>query len=327
MNRRTLVGGFALGMLVPRVAGSQQKAGRVARIGYLAVSEGPNAPGRTAFRDGLRELGWVEGQNLVIELRIAGGKGELLSAQAAELVRLELDVLVGATGLETQALMRATKTIPVVFAASSEPVETGLVASLARPGGNVTGSSTAFADAFSGKWVELLKEATPKATRVAVLVRPTDPRHVQLLTHARLAARPLSVGLEPYDARGPDDFESAYARMARDRVDGLIVFPAGIFGSARVRLVELAAMHRLPAMYEHRLFTEAGGLLSYGPNILTLYRRAAFYVDKILKGAKPADLPVEQPTKFELVINLKTAKALGLTIPPSLLARADELIQ
>ena len=318
--RRAFLRTVAVGVIGgPLAAEAQQRAGKVARIGYLAVGEGPNAPGRTAFRDGLRELGWVEGQNLIIELRVAGGKRELLSALAVELVRLELDVLVGAAGLEAQALMRATKTIPVVFAASSEPVETGLVASLARPGGNVTGSSTAFADAFSGKWVELLKETIPKAARVAVLVRPTDPRHGPLLIQARLAARSLSVELESYEARGPDEFEGAYAKMTRDRVDGLIVFPAGIFGNARVRLVELSAKHRLPAMFEHRLFTEAGGLLSYGPNILTLYRRAAFYVDRILKGAKPADLPVEQPTTFELVINLKTAKALGLTLPPSLL--------
>jgi putative tryptophan/tyrosine transport system substrate-binding protein len=326
IDRRAFILAAAGGLLAAPLA-AQAQTGKVARMGWLALTEVPNAPGRLAFRDGLRELGWIVGQNLVIEVRSAGGKRELLSGLAAELVRLNVDVLVGAATLEAQALMQATKTIPIVFAASSDPVEAGLVVSLGRPGGNVTGLSFAFEEGFSGKWVELLKQAIPKASRVAVLVIPAYPSHGPLLTNARLAARPLSVELNPYEARGRDEYEGAFSKMTKDRTDGLIVFPSTIFSTDRWHLVEVVAKHRLPAIYEQRQFTEAGGLLSYGANPLALYHRAAVYVDKILKGAKPGDLPIEQPTKFELVINLKTAKALSLMIPQSLLQRADQVIE
>jgi putative ABC transport system substrate-binding protein len=327
MDRRTFIGALTSGFLAGPLTAEGQQPGKVARIGYLAFTEVPNSPTRVAFRDALRALGWVEGQNLIIERRVAGGNSGLLNEQAAELVRLKLDVVVGASTEPAQALMRATKTIPIVFAASADPIGDGLVVSLARPNGNVTGVSVAFEEAFGGKWVQLLKEAIPNCVRVAVLVSPNLPRHGPLLIQAHQAAQSLSLELRPYEARGPDELERAFSRMTRDRVDGLIVFPSGIFSTARRRLAELAVKHRLPAMCEHRLLTEAGGLLSYGPNILAAYREAATYVDKILKGAKPADLPVQQPTKFELVINLKTAKALGLTIPQSLLQRADQVIE
>jgi putative ABC transport system substrate-binding protein len=326
IDRRAFILAAAGGLLAAPLA-AQAQTGKVARMGWLALTEVPNAPGRLAFRDGLRELGWIVGQNLVIEVRSAGGKRELLSGLAAELVRLNVDVLLGAATLEAQALMQATKTIPIVFAASSDPVEAGLVVSLGRPGGNVTGLSFAFEEGFSGKWVELLKQAIPKAARVAVLVIPAYPSHGPLLTNARLAARPLSVELNPYEARGRDEYEGAFSKMTKDRTDALIVFPAAIFSTDRWHLVEVVAKHRLPAIYEQRQFTEAGGLLSYGANPLALYHRAAVYVDKILKGAKPGDLPIERPTKYELIINLRTAKALGLTIPPSLLQRADRVIE
>jgi putative ABC transport system substrate-binding protein len=327
MDRRAFLTGTGAVLLAAPLAAGAQQTGKVARIGWLSLTEIPSHPGRSAFLAGLRELGWVEGQNFVIEIRSAEGKRERVTELAAELVGLRLDVIIGAAQFPAQALMRATKTIPIVFAAAADPVADGLVASLARPGGNVTGSSFAFEDAFSGKWVELLTQAIPKASRLAVLVLPALPRHGPLLRQARLTARSLSVELQPYEARDPDEFAGTLSKMTRDRVDGLIVFPANVFAQGRGRLIELIAKHRLPAIYEHKQFTEAGGLLSYGPNPLASYHRAAFYVDRILKGAKRGDLPVEQPTKFELVINLKTAKALGLTIPPSLLGRADEVIQ
>ena len=301
-----------------------QSPGKVARVGYLALSDGP---GRAAFRDGLRGLGWTEGQNLVLEVRLAGGKRERLDEQAAELVRLGPDVVVGASSLPAQALMRATTRIPIVVAAAADPLEERLVASLAHPGGNVTGVSLALDSEFSGKWVELLKAMTPRAVRFAVLVNPAWAGHAPLVAAARAAARSLSVDLEPYPASRPEDFPGAFARMTRDRIDGCIVLPSTTFATSRARLVELTVKHRLPTIFEHRLFTEAGGLMSYGPDLLAAHRRAAFYVDRIARGARPADLPVEQPTTFELVINRRAARALGLAIPPPLLVRADAIVE
>jgi putative ABC transport system substrate-binding protein len=328
MDRRAFIATVTGSLLAaPLAVAAQQQPRRTARIGYLALSELPNAPGRAAFQDGLRELGWIEGQNLTVELRVADGNRKVLSEQAAELVRLNPDVLVAASSLPAQALMKATNTIPIVVAASSDPLEDGLVTSLARPGGNITGLSLALEDSLTGKWLELLKEAISTATRFAVLLNPTWPGHVPLLTEARLVGRSLSVRLDAHEVRSPEQFDGAFAQMTRGRADGLIVFPSTTFTTGRTRLAQLAVKHRLPTMFENRLFTEEGGLLSYGPNILALYQRGAFYVDRILTGVRPADLPIEQPTKFELVINLKTAKALGLTIPQSLLQRVDQVIE
>ena len=312
------------------LAAEAQQAAKVARIGFLtgtSLSVSPNLP--AAFRQGLRDLGYVEGRNLVIEYRDAEGKFERFPALAAELVALKVDVLVAANSLAALAAKQATRTLPIVFAFAVDPVTDGLVTSLARPGGNVTGLSTLLAE-LVGKRLELLKQAVPGVSRVAVLWQPGaqgERTEKDLQKEAEVAARALGVRVQFVEARGPDDFDRAFSEMTRARAGALTVLGGAMFIIAQRRLVDLAAKNRLPAVYGLREYVDAGGLMSYGPNNVDLFRRAATYVDKILKGAKPADLPVEQPTKFELVINLKTAKALGLTIPPSLLTRADEVIQ
>jgi putative ABC transport system substrate-binding protein len=310
----------------PLVADAQQP-GKVPRIGYL----GPGSPSTVghlveAFRRGLRVLGYVEGQNIAIEYRWAEGRFERLPDLAAELVRLNVDVIVTATTPAIQAAKQATKTIPIVMAVSADPVETGLVASLARPGGNITGLSL-LAPEIVGKQLQLLKEAVPKVSRVAVLCNPANLSSAPQLREAEVAARPLGVRLQILEARSPDEFESAFAAMTRERVGSLLVLGDPLFFQQRTRLADLAAKSRVPAMYGVSEHAEAGGLIAYSANVSDVYRRAATYVDKILKGAKPADLPVEQPTTFELVINLKTARALGLTIPQTVLIRADQVIQ
>jgi putative ABC transport system substrate-binding protein len=328
MDRRAFLGALGAGLLAAPLSAGAQPAGRVYRIGYLASSSA-NARFAEAFREGLRELGWVEGQNIVIESRFAEGKFERLPALAAELVRLKVDVLVGDSTPSSVAAKDATGTIPIVFAASADAVGSGLVASLARPGGNITGLSFLGPETVA-KCLQLLKEAVPGITRVAVLSHPGNPSEATrkiILKETEAAARALAVRLQFLEARGPDDFERAFSEMARARVGGLTVVTSIMFFSERRRLVELAAKSRLPAVYPWREPVDAGGLLAYGPNLPDLYRRAAGYVDRILKGAKPADMPVEQPTKFELVINLKAAKAIGLTIPQSVLARADAVIE
>ncbi len=265
----------------------------------------------------------------MIEYRDAEGKLERLPALAAELVALKVDVIVAPNTPAALAAKHATRTLPIVFIGAGDPVTSGLVTSLARPGGNVTGLSVLSTE-LVGKWLELLKQAVPGVSRVAVLWQPgaMDERtDKEMQKEAEVAAQALGVRLQFVEARGPADFDRAFSDMTRARAGALTVRPAPMFISERRRLVDLAAKNRLPAVYAWREFVDAGGLMAYGPNLADLYRRAATYVDKILKGAKPADLPVEQPTKFELVINLKTAKALGLTIPPSVLARADEVIQ
>ena len=311
------------------VAASAQQAAKIARIGYLATNLAAGPHLREAFLQGLRDLGYVEGRNVVIEYRDAEGKLERLPALAAELVALKVDVIVAASTLAALAAKQATRTLPIVFAAAGDPVASGLVTSLARPGGNVTGLSI-LAPELVGKCLELLKQAVPGVSRVAVLWQPGalgERTEKDMLKEAEVAARALGVRLQFVEARGPADFDRAFSDMTRARAGALTVLASVMFFSERRRLVDLAAKNRLPAVYPLREFVDAGGLMSYGPNVADLFRRAATYVDKILKGAKPADLPVEQPTKFELVINLKTAKALGLTIPPSLLARADEVIE
>jgi ABC-type uncharacterized transport system substrate-binding protein len=321
---------LTLGLCVAPFAGEAQQAANVARIGYLSTNHGANPHLREAFLQGLRDLGYVEGGNVVIEYRDAEGKPERLPALAAELVGLKVDVIfVGGGTLAALAAMQATRTVPIVFAGVADPVGSGLVTSLARPGGNVTGLSM-LAPELVGKCLELLTQAVPGVSRVAVLWRPGalgERTDKDMLKEAEVAARALGVRLQFVEARGPADFDRAFSDMTRARAGALTVLTSNMFFIERRRLVDLAAKHRLPAVYQWREGVDAGGLMAYGPNVTDLFRRAATYVDRSLKGAKPGDLPVEQPTKFELVINLKTAKALGLTIPQSVLLRADQVIE
>ncbi len=329
ITRRTFIGTLVVSLLAAPLAAEAQQAAKVARIGYLAgnLTASPHLP--EAFRQGLRDLGYVEGRNVVIEYRDAEGRPERFAALAAELVALKVDVIVAPNTPAALAAKQATRTLPIVFAVAADPVMSGLVTSLARPGADVTGLSI-LAPELVGKRLELLTQAVPGVSRVAVLWQPGglgERTDKDMLKEADVAARALGVRLQVVEARGPEDFDRAFTEMARARAGALTVLPSNMFTSERRRLVDLAAKNRLPAVYPWREFVEAGGFMAYGPNIADLFRRAATYVDKILKGAKPADLPVEQPTKFELVINLKTAKALGLTIPPSVLGRADEIIR
>jgi putative ABC transport system substrate-binding protein len=329
VNRRAFLAAAAAGSLIamPAVARAQQ-TGMAQRIGYLSPSPGPSDT-TEPFREGLRELGYVEGRNIIIEYRWAAGKNDRLPELAAELVRLKkVDVIVAFGVAATQAARNATKTIPIVGAPmGGDPVQSGFVASLARPGGNITGLATFPGRAIHGKNLELLKEAVPGVSRVAILLNPSNPAHQAVMQEVKAAARVLGVQLQPLEARGPHEFDRAFSAMAGERAGALLVMTDGVFAQYVMQLVNFAARHRLPAMYGFADFPKAGGLMSYGPNPSDQFRRAAYFVDKILKGAKPADLPVEQPTKFELVINLKTAKALGLTVPQSLLFRADEVIE
>jgi len=317
----------ALGVLTAPPGGDAQESGKIPRVGFLGPrSRADGAPFLDAFLQGLRELGWVEGQNIAIEYRFAEGRLDRLPDLAAEMVRLKVDVILAASTPPAVAAKNATRTIPIVMATSADPVEGGLVASLARPGGNVTGLSF-MAPEVVGKELELLKQTVPKVRRVAVLWNPANPGHALVIRHVKIVARALGVQLQSLEARGPNEFEGAFAAMARERAGALLVVPDAVFGLHRGRLQDLAAKSRLPAMYGSREHTEAGGLMSYAVDLRDSFRRSATYVDKILKGAKPADLPIEQPTKFELVINLKTARAFGLTIPPSVLVRADHVIE
>ncbi len=330
MERRTFMAMLTGGIVAAPFTAEAQQAAKIARIGYLVLNLAANPHLTEAFRQGLRDLGYVEGRNVVIEYRDAEGKFERLPALAAELVALKVDVIVVAGGtLVALAAKQATRTLPIVFTPAADPVESGLVTSLARPGGNVTGLSI-LAPELVGKCLEQLKQAVPRVSRVAVLWQPgavPERTEKDMLKGAEVAARALGVRPQFIEARGPDDFDRAFSDMTKARAGALTVLGSTMFGNERRRLVDLAAKNRLPAVYPWREFVDAGGLMAYGPNVADLYRRAATYVDKILKGAKPGDLPVEQPTKFELVINLKTAKAFGLTIPQSLLLRADEVIR
>jgi len=327
INRRTFLCGLTLGTLSAPLAAKAQQPGKVARIGVLSFgSATPGSHIDEAFRQQLRELGYVEGQNIVIEYRWAEGRAERLPDLAAELVRLKVDVIVAGGTPPPLAAKHATRTIPIVMAAAGDPVGSGLVASLARPGGNVTGLST-FTPELAGKRLQLLKEVVPGVSRVAVLWNAANPYAVLNMRETEAAAQTLGVQVQSLEVRGPDDFENALPAAIRGRAGALIVVDDPLTFAYRMRIADFAARNRLPAMYGFREFAEAGGLTAFGANLADLYRRAATYVDKILKGAKPSDLPVEQPTKFELVINMKTAKALGLTIPQSLLLRADQVIE
>jgi putative tryptophan/tyrosine transport system substrate-binding protein len=325
ITRRVFVGTLAGGLLAAPLAA--QQAGKVYRIGYLGTSS-PSLEQHLveAFRQRLRELGYIEGQNITIEYRWAEGHDDRLPGQAAELVRLKADVIVTTGTPGTLAAMQATKTIPIVMTSSGDAVLAGLVASLARPGGNVTGL-TLFGPELEGKRMELLKQAVPRLSRVALLWNPANPAVVDVFKQTQIAAEALRLTPQPVvEVRRVEDFDLAFATIASARPHALVVI-IDRFLAHRRRIVDFAANRRLPAMYGYRDYVDAGGLMSYAPSNIDLVRGAAIYVDKILKGANPANLPVQQPARFELVINLKTAKALGLTIPPSLLGRADELIQ
>jgi putative ABC transport system substrate-binding protein len=323
---------FALVLLAPRLAVDAQQPAKVARIGYLVTGSLESLETRMlldAFRQGLRERGYVEGQNIVIEYRAADGKVERFPDLATELARLKVDLIVAQNTPAARAAQQATTTIPIVAAVMGDPVGDGLVASLARPGGNITGL-TFLGPELVAKRLEVLKEALPRVSRVAVLWHPGafgQRTTSDMLKATEAAAGTLGVQLQLVGVRGPDEFDRAFSTMIRERADALVVFPSPMLFNGRRRIVDLAAKHRLPSMSVAREFVELGGLIAYGASVNDLIRRSATLVDTILKGAKPADLPVEQPTKFELVINMKTAKALGVTIPQSLLARADQIIQ
>ena len=317
-----------LSLLATPLVTDAQPATKVHRIGQLVA--GSSSSYRhllAAFRQGLRDLGYVEGQNLVIEERYAEGSEERLPDLAAELVQLQVDVIVAAGAPTIRAAQHTTRTIPIVMAGTADAVAQGFIASLARPGGNITGVSGLGLE-LHGKRLELLKETVPQSARIAVLTNPASPYHASRLHDLTAAAQTLGVHLHVVELRHEDELDSAFAAMVQARAEALLVVEdALLLSRLRGRTVDLAATHRLPAMYDRREIVAAGGLMSYGRNLPESHRRAATYVDQILKGATPADLPVEQPTKFELVINLKTAKALGLAIPPLLLFRADEVIE
>jgi len=304
-----------------------QQPKNVPQIGFLGFTSLSGIAARIeAFRQGLRELGYVDGKNIVIEYRSAEGKLDRLSELAAELVRLKVDVIVTSGPSVTRAVKEATTTIPIVMGFDTDPVGNGFVASLARPGGNITGLSVVSPE-LSGKQLELLKEIVPKLSRVAVLGTSTNPGNSQALKETELAAGAFTVQLQNLDVLSPKDIETAFRDASRGRAGAVLVLASPIIESHRTQIADLAAKNRLPAIYYAPEFVEAGGLMSYGTSFADLFRRAATYVDKILKGAKPGDLPVEQPKKFEFIINLKTAKQIGLTIPPNVLARADKVIR
>ena len=324
--RGVLAVALAVGILAVPLAGEAQQATKVWRIGYLGYAHPTEARDLEAFRQRLRDLGYVEGKNLVIESRVADSSFERLPALAAELVSLKLDVIAAYGNQTIVALTRATQTIPIVMIVAGDPVGTGLVRSLAHPGGNVTGLAN-LGEGLSAKWYELLTQTVPGITRVGVLMVPNTPPHVTYLREIKTAGQRTGIAVLEVEARGRDEIERAFAALVKARAQGLIVLPNPVTLTHQAQILELAAKNRLPAMYPWREFTESGGLMAYSTNRAEMYRRSVTFVDKILRGAKPADLPIEQPTKFELVINLKTAKALGLTVPPSLLLRADHVIE
>jgi putative tryptophan/tyrosine transport system substrate-binding protein len=327
-TRRAFLGALTGGLLTAPLTAGAQQAGKVPHIGWLGGPTRESAqPFVQPFLQGLKDLGWVEGQNIVIEWRFAGGRAERLPALAAELVRLRVELIVVPSTPTALAAKNATGTIPLVTVGGGDPVALGLVASLARPGGNITGLTSVLGPEIAGKQLALLKEILPKVAWMAALWNPATPGNALYLKEAELAARALGVELQPLEARSLDDFNGVFAAMTARRAGALLILGDVMFTTHRRRLADLAAKNRLPAIFGSRQFADDGGLMAYGAVITDNFRRAATYVDKILRGAKPADLPVERPTKFELVINLKTAKTLGLTIPPSLLQRADEVIQ
>ena len=329
MQRReftTLFGGTAVAW--PRSAWAQQPTGRVYRVGYLAIGSREQTLHLVrAFEEGLRSLGYRSGENVVIAYRFADGEMERLPALAADLVRIGVDIIVSGNNDATVAAMKATTTISIVMINGADPVSVGLVASLARPGGNVTGFSSEPGDEIYGKRLGLLKETLPNLSRVGILWNPDNAPNQSRLTWIRDATQALGLTLVPAEARRLDALEQAFAAMVTERAQVLLVLSDGVLFNSRGQIAGMAVRNRLPAISAVREYAEAGFFLSYGIDLPDQFRRSAVFVDKILKGAKPADLPIEQPTKFELVVNLKTAKALGLDVPPSMLARADEVIE
>jgi putative ABC transport system substrate-binding protein len=328
MNRRAFLGTLTGGLLAAPLATEAQPTARRYRIGALSTySPGPQDPHWASFVQGMRALGYIEGHNLHIEHRLSEGHAERLPALAAELVQLGVSVIVASAPGPSRAAKQATTTVPIVFVGVADPVGFGLVASLARPGGNVTGLASIEWEAFTAKQVQVIKEAFPNASRVTILVNPTNQMHPLMVPQAQAAADRLSIKLQLVEARHVDDLESVFATAQRGHADVVHVFGDSLVFVQRARVAELALKHRLPTMHFFPEAVEAGGLLSFGPDWVALYRNAGNVVDKILKGTKPADIPVAQPTKYALIVNLKTAKALGLTIPPSLLQRADRVIE
>ena len=323
-----LIAAIFLLAAAPVAAEAQQPGARVYQVGWLQGGSASDYPSQTldAFRHGLREFGWVEGRNIVLVYRFAESKVDRLPELAAELVRMKVDVILATTPGVVAAAKNASKTIPIVMVYGPDPVATGLVATLARPGGNITGLTSLSAD-LSVKQLELLKEMVPGLSRVGVLWNPTNPWHAAGVKRVEIASQALGLRLQVVGVRGPDEFDAAFAAMARERAGAILGLPDPMTFAHRARLADLAAKHRLPTMNGVTAYTEAGGLASYWPDGAEMFRRAAGYVHKILSGARPGDLPIEQPTKFELVINLKTAKRLGLRIPPPVLARADRVLE
>lgn len=314
-------------LLAFSTAAEAKPPARLVRIGFLVAPPLTAVSARLdAFRLALRDLGYVEGKNFVVESRSAEGKMDRLPALAAELVQLKVDVILSGGPMATAPARAATKTIPIVMAQDSDPVGNGFVASLARPGGNITGFAN-FSPTISGKHLDLLKEIVPKLGRVLVLGAANEPGNSAALSETELAAKAHGVKLQYVEVKTPKDFESGFAGASKGTVDAVLVLAGAVFNSHRAALVELAAKHRLPAIYPSSEIAEAGGLMYYGASVTDLFRRAAILVDKIVNGAKPAELPVESPTKFELIVNLKAAKQIGLVIPPNVLARADRVIK
>jgi len=317
---------LTLGILLTQLLSAAQNPAKVPRIGYLSAGPSGPSPNIEVFRQGLRALGYVEGQTITIEYRYAAGRDDRLADLAAELVRLKVELIVTDSSPAARAAKQASKTIPIVMSASGDPIGTGLIASLARPGGNITGL-THLSPELSGKRLELLKETFPKASRVAVLWNGANPDKASDFRETEAAARAFGVQLQSLEVRTANDFDKAFVAATSKRAQALITLSDPLTGSHGRRILDFTLKNRLPAMYGEKGFVEAGGLMAYGHIPAELHRRAATYVDKILKGTKPAELPVEQPTKFEFIINLKAAKQIGLTIPPNVLVRADRVIK
>ena len=327
MKSKSLFCSLITVLLITGLAWAQQPK-KVFRVGFIGASSPSTAGHRLeAFRQGLRDLGYVEGKNIAIEVRWAEGSAERFPHMITELIQLKVDVMVISSVAGALAAKNARITSPVVFTAVTDPLGHGIIDSLARPGGNITGTALAVGEGFSGKWVELLKETLPHVARMAILRNPTHPVAETFLREAQAAGQALGVRLNLFDVKDPPQLDGALSRIEKEYAGALIVTPDPLFGNQRSRIVEFVTRRRLPSMFFNNEFVDTGGLMAYGPSFVDSYRRAATYVDKILKGSKPADLPVEQPTKFEFVINLKTAKKIGLTIPPNVLARADKVIK